>query len=75
MDCEGSEFAIFEALDGEGLLPEIRIFMIEWHKWWSAEKNQQDITARLLKNGFDVLDHTNPFNPMVGDLYAIRTAP
>jgi len=72
MDCEGSEFAICERLDEAGLLNQIRVFMIEWHKWWS-EKTQHDIISRLIRCGFDALDHTNPENPHAGMLYAIRT--
>jgi len=72
MDCEGSEFPIFETLDKRGLLKYVRVFMIEWHKWWSANKTQHDLITRLIAGGFVVLDHTNPFDPYAGQLYAIR---
>jgi len=74
MDCEGSEFGILERLDASGLLSEIRILMMEWHKWWSPDRTQRELISRLTKNGFDVLDHTDPFNPHAGMLYGIRTA-
>ncbi len=72
MDCEGSEFPIFETLDKRGLLKYVRVFMVEWHKWWSANKTQHDLITRLVASGFVVLDHTNPFDPYAGQLYAIR---
>lgn len=74
LDCEGSEFPILERLDEDGLLPEARIYLLEWHKWWSAEKTQAELISRFLRNGFDVLDHTDPFDPFAGGLYAIRAA-
>ena len=74
VDCEGSEFPIFDVLDNDGLLPQVRIFMIEWHKWWSAEKTQHDLMEKLIRNGFDVFDRTNPFDPFAGTLYAVRAA-
>jgi FkbM family methyltransferase len=74
MDCEGSEFPILERLDSCGLMKHARIFMIEWHKWWSPGKTQDEIIGRLMSNGFDVFDHTNPFDPYAGQLYAIRSA-
>jgi FkbM family methyltransferase len=75
MDCEGSEFDILERLDTDGLLPEIRILMMEWHKWWSPGRTQKEIISRLIRNGFDVLDHTDPFDPWAGSLYAVRSIP
>ncbi len=74
MDCEGSEFDILERLDADGLLPEIRILMMEWHKWWSPGRTQEELISRFIGNGFDVLDHTDPFNPFAGNLYAVRSA-
>jgi hypothetical protein len=47
--------------------------MIEWHKWWSKEKTQQDIIRPLTKAGHLVFDRTNPENPYAGMLLAVRT--
>jgi FkbM family methyltransferase len=74
MDCEGSEFPIFETLDLHGLLPEVQMFMIEWHKWWSPGRTQQELISRLLANGFNVFDHTDLFDPYAGALYAVRSS-
>jgi FkbM family methyltransferase len=73
IDCEGSEFAILEALERDDLLASIDAFMIEWHKWWSKEKTQQDIIRPLTKAGHLVFDRTNPENPYAGMLLAVRT--
>lgn len=72
IDCEGSEFSVFESLLRNGLIGEIRVFMIEWHKWWSADKSQKDIVEPLLDNEFVVFDHTTPGNIYAGMLFAVR---
>ena len=74
MDCEGSEFAIFESLARGKLFDKIDAFMIEWHKWWSAEKTQADLIAPLREAGFFVFDRTHPGNPHAGLLLAVRAA-
>ena len=74
IDCEGSEFAIFEVLEKEQLLKKIDATVIEWHKWWSAEKTQQDLIRPLLDAKFIVIDRTVPADPYAGLLYAVRTA-
>jgi FkbM family methyltransferase len=73
IDCEGSEFPIFEVLEKEQLLKKIDATVIEWHKWWSAEKTQQDLIRPLLDAKFIVIDRTAPTNPHAGLLYAVRT--
>lgn len=73
MDCEGSEFPIFESLIAKDVLQNINIFLIEWHKWWSSDKTQADLIAPLLEHDFVILDHTDASNPHAGRLYAIRT--
>ena len=73
MDCEGSEFPIFESLIASNILQNINVFLIEWHKWWSADKTQRNLIAPLLDHDFVVLDQTDVSNPHAGQLYAIRT--
>jgi FkbM family methyltransferase len=72
IDCEGSEFAIFDALKEARLLHEIRAFMVEWHKKGSKDGSQSDIVAPLIANNFMIFDRTNP-NKASGMLYAVRT--
>ena len=73
LDCEGSEFAILERLDEEGLLPRISAFMMEWHKWWSADLTSQTIVERLTRNGFFVFDKTRATpDQLAGHIYAVR---
>jgi FkbM family methyltransferase len=74
LDCEGSEFAILESLDAAGLIPEVRVFMIESHNWWSPGRTQEELISRFIQNGFDVIDHTRPLAPAAGMLYAIRSS-
>lgn len=74
MDCEGSEFGIFETLVRNGLLGSIHAMVIEWHKWWSKEKTQMDLVVPLLEAGFIVLDKTQLSNPHAGLCYAVRAA-
>ena len=75
VDCEGSEFPIFESIVREGLFKGIDAMMIEWHKWWSKEKTQLDLILPLTNAGFLVFDQTDPTNKFAGMLYAVRTAP
>lgn len=74
MDCEGSEFGIFETLGRHGLLSSINAMVIEWHKWWSKDKTQMDLIAPLLDAGFIVLDKTQLSNPHAGLCYAVKAA-
>ena len=73
VDCEGSEFAIFESLARASLFSKIDAFMIEWHKWWSATKTQADLIAPLRAAGFVVFDRSHPGNPHAGFLLAVRS--
>ena len=73
MDCEGSEFAIMEGLDRANLLSRINVFMIEWHKWWSADKSNEDLARPLLANGFAVFDFLRVNAPSASMLFAART--
>jgi len=74
IDCEGSEFAIFESLKRASLFEKIDAFMIEWHRWWSADMTQANLIAPLQEAGFIVFDRTNPVNPHAGFLQAVRAA-
>lgn len=72
MDCEGSEFAVIEALNRAYLLRSIDIFMIESHQWWSADKSNTTIVDSLLANGFFVFDFFNLNRPEASMIYAAR---
>ena len=72
VDCEGSEFPIFEALDRDELFDDIDAFIIEWHKWWSKEKTQHDLIKPLVKANYFVFDQTKVENPHAGMLLAVR---
>jgi FkbM family methyltransferase len=71
IDCEGSEFAIFDSLDRAGLLPFIHAFMVEWHAMFD-DKSQHTLIAPLHREGFIVFDRS----PRVGNgfFYAARLA-
>lgn len=75
MDCEGSEFPIFESLETADILSEASIYLIEWHKWWSPDKTQADLIAPLLTNNFIVLDKSNVFDRYAGQLAAVKIRP
>ena len=75
LDCEGSEFPIFESIAREDVFKGIDAMMIEWHKWWSKEKTQLDLILPLTKSGFLVFDQTDATNEHAGMLYAVKTAP
>lgn len=69
VDCEGSEFAIFAALDASGLLEDISAFMVEWHQIdWS--KTQHDLMTPLLRRGFVVFDLSR--SGVNGFFYAVK---
>lgn len=73
MDCEGSEFEIFDDLAASGLLSDVHIFMIEWHKWWSAEKTDETLIKHLQDYGFAVFNMTQRHDPFAGMIYASKT--
>jgi FkbM family methyltransferase len=72
LDCEGSEFPIFESFDKNGFFPRIQAFMVEWHKWWSADKTMSTLAAPLLANGYVVFNRTNPVDRWAGHFVAVR---
>jgi FkbM family methyltransferase len=72
VDCEGSEFPIFETLEQHGLLAEISAFMVEWHRGhWG--KTQRDLIAALLMHGFTDFDLTGKTGN--GFFYAVKGLP
>jgi FkbM family methyltransferase len=73
IDCEGSEFPIFESLTKSGVLPRIRAIMTEWHKKGSPDRSRKNIIAPLIGNNFMIFDRTKA-NQASGMLYAVRTA-
>jgi FkbM family methyltransferase len=73
LDCEGSEFSIFQSLAQASLLDLIDIIMVEWHKEWSHLLNQDDLVNPLVDRGFIVFDRTEKSAQMAGMLYAVRT--
>ncbi len=74
MDCEGSEFPIFEALEREDLLKSIDVIVMEWHIWWSKQKTQHDLIRPLVKSGFAVFDRTPVDDRFAGIVLAVKTA-
>ena len=74
LDCEGSEFPIFESLERANLLEKIDIILMEWHKWWDASKTQRVLIEPLLAKGFLVLDRTRNDKAHSGFIIAVRLA-
>jgi FkbM family methyltransferase len=73
MDCEGSEFGIFDSLQKSGLLRRINIFMIECHKNWSPDKSNETLVKPLVANGFSVFDFNHMDNAGASLIYASRS--
>jgi len=73
MDCEGSEFPIFEALEREDLLRSIDVIAMEWHLLWSKQKTQHDLIRPLVKSGFAVFDRTPVDDRFAGILLAVKS--
>lgn len=72
LDCEGSEFPIFDKLSRLGMLRDISIYMVEWHKWWSAERSQQDLILPLQNANFVIFDRTRASDQYAGVFLAVR---
>ncbi len=72
LDCEGCEFPIFEILASRNLIGEPDVYLIEWHKWWSADRSAKDFILPLLDKDFVVLDHTEASDRYAGTVYAIK---
>ena len=71
IDCEGSEFQVFESLEKAGLLDKITAFMVEWHRVYEG-KDQLTLLDPLLRRGFMTFDRS----PRTGNgfFYAVRVA-
>lgn len=73
MDCEGSEFTILDSLHRSNLLVNVKILMMEWHKWWSPpEKTNQNIVEILSQDGFVIFDFAHLDDPHASMIYAVR---
>jgi len=66
MDCEGSEYEIMERLGSQGLVREISMYIIEWHK-----RGPEPIVEILGRHGFTVIS-LKPGSNYVGMVYAWR---
>ena len=73
LNCEGSEYAIFESLENAGLLQMFSAFMVESHPN-SAFKDVTDLTGPLLKHDFVVIDRTPRRDGVNGLFYAVRSS-
>jgi len=71
VDCEGSEFAIFETLIANDLLRQLSGFMVEWHAMFDG-KTQETLIKPLREAGFVVFDRSPPTGN--GFFYAARLA-
>lgn len=67
MDCEGSEYEIFEKLNADHLLHLIDGLLIEWHY-----KGPSEITDILEKNNFSYYSTGRPDSPFIGFIYAFK---
>ncbi len=70
IDCEGSEFEIFDALAAAGLWPQITAVMVEWH-CVADGKTQKNLIGTLFKAGFCAIDVSPPRGN--GFFYAVRS--
>lgn len=66
IDCEGSEYAIFESLDSANLLSRFKIIIMEWH-----EKGPDKLVEYLTKNNFTIFSR-RPKSKTIGMIYAVR---
>jgi FkbM family methyltransferase len=72
VDCEGSEFPIFDTFEKNGFFADISAFMVEWHRVFEG-KTQHTLFAPLLRSGFIVFDQSGRTGN--GFFYAVRTSP
>jgi FkbM family methyltransferase len=71
VDCEGSEFEVFDVLEASGYLAKLSALLVEWHRI-SGVKTQADLISPLLKHGFIVFDRTIRQEYGNGFFYAAR---
>lgn len=71
IDCEGSEFDIFQSLSKADLFRSITALMVEWHRVFEG-RDQSELLAPLKSAGFIVID----ISPEEGNgfFYAVRAA-
>ncbi len=50
MDCEGSEFDVFDSMDRKGLIDKIDVYLIEWHY-----HDDDRLISCLSKHGYTVM--------------------
>lgn len=67
MDCEGSEYEIFERLEEEKLVDSVDGYLIEWHY-----KGAKPITEILDKYNFSYYSTGRPDSPFIGFIYAFK---
>lgn len=66
VDCEGSEYAIFNSLTQERLLDRVDVIFIEWH-----ERGPEELLTILADNGFKIF-HQRVSTKAIGMIYASR---
>lgn len=66
MDCEGSEYEIFQNLSNNNILSKIDVFFIEWH-----DKGSEPIEDILVRNNFNC--STRNLSKKSGFIFAYRT--
>lgn len=54
MDCEGSEYEIFDELAASGALALIDLFVMEWHRLSASNAEIEHLRNLLVSNGFHV---------------------
>lgn len=66
IDCEGSEYEIFDSLVTKGQLNQIKIIMMEWHN-----KGPDKLAEYLRQAGFAIFSRL-PRSSNIGAIYAVR---
>ncbi|WP_116090595.1 FkbM family methyltransferase [Sphingomonas crusticola] len=69
IDCEGSEFPVFQSLAKAGLFSEITALMVEWHRVFEG-RTQRELIQPLTDAGFISFDLTPPHGN--GFFYAVK---
>lgn len=50
MDCEGSEYDVFDSMDKQGLIDQVDVYLIEWHY-----RDDDSLVDCLTKYGYTVM--------------------